>query len=66
MDGSLMHWLWTLGAFGVWLLAVWSVYFFFLRKHIEDIKTLPKDSINFFETRHQRDEKFYLKNRKRP
>jgi len=61
-----MHWLWTLGALGLWLLAVLLVYFLFLRKHIEDVKTLPKESINIFETRYQRDEKTYIKDRKRP
>jgi hypothetical protein len=55
MDGSLAHWLWTLGVLGLWLVTVISVYFIFLRKHIESIESVTDPKKEFFKTRHQRD-----------
>jgi hypothetical protein len=32
---ELSHWVWTLTAIGLWLLAVGSIYFFFIRHEIK-------------------------------
>jgi hypothetical protein len=55
MDGSLAHWLWTLGVLGLWLIIVITIYFTFLKKHIEDVESVANLEKEFFITRHQRD-----------
>lgn len=50
------HWLLTLSAFGLWVAAVWIVYFVFLKEHIKDLESLtPEERARLMETRRQRD-----------
>jgi hypothetical protein len=51
---ELSHWMWTLTAVGLWLLAVGLVYFFFLRgqmKNFDNITTTERAML--FKTRRQ-------------
>lgn len=55
MDES-THWLLTLSALGLWALAVWAVYYFFIRHHIRDINEMTdEERARLLETRRQRD-----------
>jgi hypothetical protein len=55
MDES-TQWVLSLSALGLWALAVWAVYFFFLKKHMRELDELPdEERAKLLETRRQRD-----------
>jgi len=57
MDES-THWLLTLSALGLWALAVWAVYFFFIKDQMKDLDEMsPEDRQSFLETRRQKYER---------
>jgi hypothetical protein len=50
-----LHWILSLSALGLWVVAVWALYFFVLRKHIvSDENQNRKELAEFFKTRNQR------------
>ena len=52
---ELSHWVWTLIAIGLWLLAVGSIYFFFIRHEIKAFELMPpKERAKVLRTRRQR------------
>jgi len=55
MDESL-HWVLSLTALGLWVLAVWAVYFFIIRRQLKDIENVSSgDRAELLKTRRQRD-----------
>jgi len=52
---ELSHWVWTLIAIGLWLVAVGLLYFFFIRRAIEVFELLPpEERAKVLRTRRQR------------
>jgi hypothetical protein len=52
-----LHWIISLSALGLWVLAVWALYFFVLRKHMEPYEDYSREELaEIFKTRRQRDQ----------
>jgi hypothetical protein len=52
-----LHWIISLSALGLWVLAVWALYFFVLRKHMESYEDYSREELaEIFKTRRQRDQ----------
>jgi hypothetical protein len=50
-----LHWILSLSALGLWTLAVWAVYFFFIRHQMKDIDEISVEQRKkLLETRNQR------------
>jgi hypothetical protein len=65
MDDRL-HWILSLSALGLWVIAVLALYFFVLRKHIESHKDYSREELNqLLKTRWQRNQEMMTKNKKR-
>jgi hypothetical protein len=57
MDES-THWLLSLIALGLWALAVWAVYFFFIKDQMKELDKMSlEERKKFLETRRQKDER---------
>lgn len=55
MDES-THWVFSSIALGLWVLALWAVYFFFVRRHMKELDEMtPEERFKVLETRRQRD-----------
>ena len=55
MDESL-HWVLSLTALGLWVLAVWAVYFFIIRRQLKNLEDVsPQGRAELLKTRRQRD-----------
>ena len=51
---ELFHWIWTLTAIGLWLLAVGLIYFFFIRRAIKASELMtPAERAKALRTRRQ-------------
>jgi phosphotransferase system glucose/maltose/N-acetylglucosamine-specific IIC component len=51
---ELFHWIWTLTAIGLWLLAVGLIYFFFIRRAIKAFELMtPAERAKALRTRRQ-------------
>jgi hypothetical protein len=50
-----LHWILSLSAIGLWVIAVWALYFVVLRKHMKDIDSIEPEKLTaVFKTRRQR------------
>jgi phosphotransferase system glucose/maltose/N-acetylglucosamine-specific IIC component len=51
---ELSHWVWTIAAMGLWLLAVGFIYFIFIRRAIKAFELMtPADRAKALRTRRQ-------------